>query len=148
MQLKNQNKMELFDKSLENKPDSVNPDNSKLFELLEIYQKQNGEDDSYNNVILELMNGNSFLLLPSENDNENIVGWTEIEKDKTLKLNCVFNLDGLKVLGAFTDEEALLNWAKKPTQYTALSSKAVMKICEENLIERIVINSNLPTMFV
>ena len=63
-------------------------------------------------------------------------------------ITCVYNLDGLKVLGAFTDENALLSWAKKPTQYTSLSSKDVLKLCEEQLIERIVINSDLPTMFV
>lgn len=45
---------------------SSNPDNSRLFKLLEIYQKQNGKGDSYKNVVLELMNGNSFLLLPSQ----------------------------------------------------------------------------------
>ncbi len=57
-------------------------------------------------------------------------------------------MDGLKVLGAFTDEESLLSWAKKPTAYTALESKAVLELCEKELIERIVINSDLPTMFV
>jgi SseB protein N-terminal domain len=140
--------MGLFDKLFGNKPTATNPDNSRLFQLLEIYQKQNGKGDSYKNVVLELMNGNSFLLLPSQNDNESSGAWTTAEKNTTLKLTCVYNLDGLKVLGAFTDENALVNWTKKPTQYTALSSKDVMKLCEEQLIERIVINSELPTMFV
>jgi hypothetical protein len=140
--------MGLFDKLFGNKSKPTNPDNSKLFKLLEIYQTQNGEGDSYKNVILELMNGNSFLLLPSVNDNENSDTWTTAKKDTTLKLTCVYNLDGLKVLGAFTDENALLSWAKKPTQFTGLSSQDVLKLCEENLIERIVINSDLPTMFV
>ena len=116
--------------------------------MLETYQRQNGEDDSYKNVILELMNGNSFLLLPSENDNENLDTWTTAKIDTTLKLTCIYNLEGLKVLGAFTDENALLSWAKKPTQFTGLSSQDVLKLCEENLIERVVINSDLPTMFV
>jgi SseB protein N-terminal domain len=140
--------MGLFDKLFGNKSKPTNPDNSKLFQLLEIYQKQNGKGDSYKNVILELMNGNSFLLLPSENDNENSDTWTTTKTDTTLKLTCIYNLDGLKVLGAFTDENALLSWAKKPTQFTGLSSQDVLKLCEEDLIERIVINSDLPTMFV
>lgn len=140
--------MGLFDKLFGSKTKPTNPENSRLFELLEIYQKQSGNGDSYKSVVLELMNGNSYLLLPSENDNEISDTWTTTKKETTLKLTCVFNLDGLKVLGAFTDENALLSWAKKPTQYTALSSKDVMKLCEENLIERIVINSDLPTMFV
>jgi len=42
----------------------------------------------------------------------------------------------------------LFSWAKKPRQYTALLSKDVLKLCEDNLIDRIVINSDLPTMFV
>lgn len=140
--------MGLFDKLFGSKPKLTNPDNSNLFELLEIYRKQNGKGDSYNNVVLELMNGNSFLLLPSQNDNEGSGTWTTAQKDTTLKLTCVYNIDGLKVLGAFTDENSLLVWAKKPTQYTALSSKDVLKLCEEQLIERIVVNSDLPTMFV
>jgi hypothetical protein len=140
--------MGLFGKLFGNKSEPTHPDNSKLFKLLEVYQKQNGRGDSYKNIVLELMNGNSFLLLPSQNDNEGLETWTTAEKDTTLKLTCVYNLDGLKVLGAFTDEKSLLSWAKKPTQYTALSSKDVLKLCEEQLIERIVVNSDLPTMFV
>lgn len=140
--------MRLFDKFLSSKHKHRTPDNSRLFELLNIYQKLNGQGDSYKNVVLELMNGNSFLILPSQNDNQNPEGWTTLEKEKTLNLTCIFHLDGLKVLGAFTDENALLSWAKQPTEYTAVSSKDVMKLCEENLIERIVINSDLPTMFV
>lgn len=140
--------MVFFDKLFSSKTKTTNPDNSRLFKLLEIYQRQNGKNDSYKNVVLELMNGNSFLLLPSQNDNEGSETWTTAQEDTTLKLTCVYNLDGLKVLGAFTDENSLLAWAKKPTQYTALSSKDVLKLCEEQLIERIVINSDLPTMFV
>jgi len=140
--------MGIFDKLFGNKPKPTNPENSKLFELLDAYQKQNGKGDSYKNVVLELMNGNSFLLLPSENDNEGSDTWTTAQNDTTLKLTCIYNLDGLKVLGAFTDEDALLNWAKKPTQFTGLSSQDVLKLCEENFIEKVVINSDLPTMFV
>lgn len=140
--------MGLFDKLFGTKPKPKNPENSRLFELLDIYQKQNGKGDSYKNVVLELMNGNSFLLLPSKNYYKSSDTWTTAQKDTTLKLTCIFKLDGLKVLGTFTDDNALLSWAKKPTQYTGLSSQDVLKLCEENLIERIVINSDLPTMFV
>jgi len=60
------------------------------------------------NVVSELLNGNSFLLLPSENDGSNPDTWKTAQENTELKLTCVFNLDGLKVLGAFTDENALL----------------------------------------
>ena len=141
--------MGLFDKLFGgNKSKQTNPDNSKLFELLSIYQRDNGKGDSYKNVVHELMNGDSFLLLPSVNDNEGSGEWTTTDKPKTLQLTSIYDLDGLKVLGAFTSEDELLNWAKKLTQYTALPSKDVIKLCQEKLIERIVINSDAPTMFV
>jgi len=140
--------MALFDKLFGGNKKQTNPENSKLFELIEIYQKQSGKGDSYKNVVLELMNGNSFLLLPSKIDNELSTSWTTASTDTTLQLTCIYNLDGLKVLGAFTDEQSLLNWTKQPTQYTALSSKDILQLCEEQLIERIVINSDQPTMFV
>lgn len=141
--------MGLFNKWFASKPKATTqPDNTKLFQLLEIYQQQNGKGDSYKNVVLELMNGNSYLLLPSQNDDEGTRTWTTTETNTSLKLTCVFDLDGLKVLGAFTDEASLVAWSKKPTQYTALPSKDVLKLCEEQLIERIVINSDLPTMLV
>lgn len=140
--------MGIFDTLFGNKSKKSNPENSRLLELLNIYEKKQGKADSYKNVLLELMNGNSFLLLPSENDNKLTENWSTSKKDTSLNLTCVFILDGLKVLGAFTDEESLLSWAKKPTAYTALESKAVLELCEKELIERIVINSDLPTMFV
>ena len=140
--------MRLFDKLFGGSKKQTTPENSKLFELIEIYQKQNGGGNSYKNVVLELMNGNSFLLLPSQNDNELSTSWTTTKTDTTLKLTCIYNLDGLKVLGAFTDEQSLLNWTKQPTQYTAVSSKDILKLCEEQLIERIVINSDQPNMIV
>ena len=36
------NKMGIFDKLFGKRTEPTNPDNSKLFKLLEIYQKQNG----------------------------------------------------------------------------------------------------------
>ncbi|MDV6168589.1 SseB family protein [Flavobacterium sp. DG1-102-2] len=78
---------------------------------------------------------------------ENQESATEGES-KTLRLSSVFNIDGINVLGAFTDEQALFSWAKQPIPYKMLESKDVIKLCEETTISRIVINSGLPTMFV
>jgi hypothetical protein len=139
--------MGLFDKLFGTKK-TTQPDNGKLFKLLEIYEQQNGTGDSYKNVVLELMHGNSYLLLPSQHDNEGSGTWKTLDSNSTLKLTCVHNLDGLKVLAAFTDEASLMAWSKEAIQYTALASKDVLKLCEEQLIERIVINSDLPNMFV
>jgi hypothetical protein len=140
--------MGLFHKLFGGSKKQTDPENSRLLELIEIYQKQNGKGEAYKNVVLELMKGNSFLLLPSHNDNELSTSWTNAKTGTTLKLTCIYNLDGLKVLGAFTDEQSLLNWAKQPTQYTAVASKAILNLCEEQLIQRIMINSNQPNMFV
>ena len=119
---------------------------SKLSNLLDTYQKQKGAGDSYKDVIMELLNGDSLLYLPSPPDSpENQESATE---SKTLRLSSVFNIDGINVLGAFSDENALFTWAKQPVPYKMLESKDVLKLCEETSIGRIVINSGLPTMFV
>ena len=121
---------------------------SKLSILLDTYQEQNGKGDTYKDVILELLNGDSLLLLPSDNDGLGNNEQDTASESKTLKLSSVFNVDGVKVLGAFTDEKALFSWAKQPIPYKMLESKDVLKLCEETAIGRIVINSGLPTMFV
>lgn len=127
----------------------MNPDNTKLLGLINTYYKQEGKGDSYMNVILELMNGNSMLLLPSANDTpEEQKALTEAEHTKTLKLSSVFNHEGIRTLCVFTDEETLSDWAKKPMPYKMLVSKDVLQLCEMSSILRIVINTGTPTMFV
>jgi hypothetical protein len=76
--------MSIYEKLFRKKPKAtIQPDNTKLFELLEIYKQQNGKGDSYKNVVLELMNGNSYLLLPSKNENQGSGTWGTIEKSTT-----------------------------------------------------------------
>ena len=83
------NRMGLF-----NKLKSMNTNNSKLLDLIATYYKQEGKDNSYMNVIQELMNGNSTLLLPSANDTpEEQKALTEAGHTKTLRLSSVFNHD-------------------------------------------------------
>jgi hypothetical protein len=60
--------MSLLNKLFRKNSDPDNPDNTKLIGLLEIYWKSNGAGDSYKNVVLELMNGNSFLIFPTQNN--------------------------------------------------------------------------------
>lgn len=141
--------MGLFNKLFKDKSKQNDPDNTRLLELINIYWKQNGKGDTYKNVVLELMNGNSFLMFPTKNGlKAETTGWTVFQQNAIIKLSSVVNLDGLKVLGAFTDEQAMLNWTKKPTEYTSMRSQAVLQICEENNINRIVINTDQPNMFV
>lgn len=124
-----------------------NPDNTRLTYLLDIY-RQHPSNDNYRAVLDEITNGNSFLLLPSANDNTNTIGWQTAEVGTTLNLASVFNLDGLKVLGAFSDETALVKWTKRETQYTAIKTQDLIDFCKQNNIDRIVINSDQKNMFV
>lgn len=124
------------------------PENSKLVLLLEKYGK-NPTQENYKEAFDEIINGNSFLILPSINDENTVKDkWTTIKKGATLQLTSVFDQDGLIVLGAFTSPENLLEWSKKETQYKMLKSKDVIDFCQMEGIDRIVIDSLMSTMFV
>lgn len=126
--------------------ESKDPDNTRLTYLLDIYA-QHPSNDNYSSVLKEINDGNSFLLLPSVN-NKNTIGWETTKEGTTLNLASVFNLDGLKVLGAFSDETALVNWSNRKTEYTAIRTQDLIDFCKQNNIDRIVINSDQKNMFV
>lgn len=137
----------LFGKKETAETTETKPDNTVLIDLIRTYNKTTDVDD-YKKVINELMTGNSFLLLPSINEGTPYEGWKMTEKGAKLKLKSIFNIDGLKVLGAFTSENTLLQWAKESRQYTGMHSKDVIAFCEENLIDRVVIDNDTDTFFV
>jgi hypothetical protein len=123
------------------------PDNAKLFELLNRYSKDN-KYNNYKKVVEELTEGNAYLLLPSTIDyGDKYKSWTPVEEGQKIDLGIYF-VDGLKAIAAFSSEEALFTWKKKVTKYVSLPSKAIIEICEANGIDRIVVDSNLPTMVV
>lgn len=141
--------MGLFNKLFPDKSKPNNPDNSRLLGLLDTYWKENGKGDSYKNVVLELMNGDSFLMFPTKNDFKTYPNnWTTTEKEMTFKMQSLLNVDGLKVLVAFTDEQGLMTWVKKPTEYTAMRAQDILKFARDNDVSRIIINNDLPNMFV
>jgi hypothetical protein len=146
--------MKFFKNLFDNKPEQENkaaPENTRLIFLINNWS-QHRSNENYKLVVEELLNGNSYLILPSLNSGDpTITGqdWRTTEKDTKLQLTSVHNLDGLKVLGAFTDEKALLAWTQqKATTYTALKAKAALELCEDSSINTIVINSGSPNMFV
>ena len=94
------------------------------------------------------MDGAYFLYLPTQNDGKSDHQWKTLEQGSELKLKSVFNLDGLKVLAAFSSEMALSEWSENPSTFSALNSKDVLSLCEANGIDRIVIDSKQSTMFV
>ncbi|HVU96891.1 MAG TPA: SseB family protein [Puia sp.] len=125
------------------------PDNTRLLQLLDVYWMTDGKGNTYKNVVLELMNGNSFLLLPGPNEVcKQSDDWITTQEAMTLKLSSLYTHDGLKVLAAFTDEKALLEWSKKPCPYASMRSQDLLELCEANGIKRIVINNNSSNTFV
>lgn len=123
-------------------------DNIRLIRLLDTWGREESEH-SFKAVLHELFEGSSYLLLPTINDEREATGeWVTLEKGSTIKLTSVFEEDGVKVLAAFSDEDALSRWTESETPYTALASKSVFDMCREMGIDRIVINSGQKNMFV
>ena len=135
--------MNFSKKFFSSKPES-HPENIRLSFLLNNYS-ENTSQTNYGLVLKELKEGNSFLILPTVNE-KYVDDWTVTNEEAKLKLTSVFDLDGLKVLGAFSDEKSLLIWSKKPTPYTAVRSQAVLEMCQEINVSRIVINSGSPNI--
>ncbi|HMK26018.1 MAG TPA: enhanced serine sensitivity protein SseB C-terminal domain-containing protein [Chitinophagaceae bacterium] len=129
------------------KVENKTPDNTRLTYLLNIYG-QHPSNENYRAVLDEITTGNSFLLLPSANENGNSNGWQTAQVGTTINLASIFNLDGLRVLGAFSDEIALVKWTNRETQYTAIKTQDLVDFCKQNNVDRIVINSNQKNMFV
>ena len=141
--------MNFLKKLFGRKPDEKkrDPENTQLIYLLNIWGEHQSTEN-YQAVVKEILEGNSFLLLPSENDNSGPRTWKTLDVGATLKLKSVFNVDGLQVLGAFSDEHALLEWFKGETGYTAMKTQDLIEFCKQNGIDRIVINSDQKNMLV
>ena len=118
-----------------------------MFQLLDDYIKDN-KYDNYKKVVAELTDGNAFLVLPTDHDNdEKFKTWSPVLEGHKIKIGIYF-IDGLKATAAFTSEEALFVWKAKTTKYVSLPAKTVIEICEANDIDRIVVDSGLRTMVV
>src|SRR5688572_29051653 len=123
------------------------PDNTRLIYLLNIYGDHRSQEN-YKAVLDEIMTGNSYLILPSSNKENNTHQWKKAEDGTTIGLTSVFNIDGLKVLGAFSDQSSLVKWTNRKTQYTAIKTQDLVDFCKTNHFDRIVINSDQKNMFV
>ncbi len=122
-------------------------DNKELISLLlDFNQSQSGE--MYTKIVASLQADNHILLLPSINDTDSTNDWRELHGGSELKLNCIFNVNGIKVLAAFTSESAMNSWAKSSISYTAIKSSDVMKMSLQWDVDRIVIDSDQASMFV
>jgi hypothetical protein len=123
------------------------PDNTRLLKLIDQYIVDS-EYESYKKVVLELEEGNAYLLLPSDNDwGENFPDWAPSPTGLKMKLG-TWVINGLKTTAAFTSEQVLFEWAQKPIKYVSLRSQAVLDLCEANGICRVVVDDRLRTMVV
>lgn len=141
--------MGIFDKvfgSANDNSKSNTPRNVKLVTLLNRFASDS-TTENYQAVVNELQIGQSFLIIPSVNDGESKSSEWHIHSGKTLKLTSVIDLQGIRTLLVFSDEEAMLEWSQKPADYKSIVSKDLLEFCMGTDIYRIVININQRNMF-
>jgi hypothetical protein len=89
------------------------------------------------------------LLLPTpELVQAGVTGWHLTTSGQKISLASVYTLDDQQVLAAFTDEQALLNWSKKPCPYVSLGGQTVLELCESNNFSKLLINNRSENTFV
>lgn len=103
---------------------------------------------NYNAVLRELQNGHSYLLLPSNNESQVDADWTTSDQSFALKLKSIVEVDGKRVLAAFSDEDALAIWAKDDCEYTAMPTMDILDLCNREGIRNIAINIGQDSAFV
>jgi SseB protein N-terminal domain len=103
--------------------------------------------ENYHLVLDALNSLESFLIVPSVNEENETTQWRKLEPGAKLKLLSVVEINGLTTLLAFSDEEALAEWSKGGMAYKAIIAKDLMDFCTEQGIYRIVINIHQRNMF-
>jgi hypothetical protein len=130
------------------RPYPASPDNKHLLALLSQYWKKQS-DNSYEQVVLEIMHGNCFLLLPSRKEYQSeIAGWHRTTSAQKIDLASLFSVEDKKLLAAFTDEKALFAWSKKISPYVSLRGQSVLELCKVNAISQLVIDAGSDNPFV
>ncbi len=76
------------------------PDNTILVSLLNAWAKDMSKDN-YARVRKELMDGNSFLMLPSGKKGPISAGWNTTIETARIQLSSLYTIDAIKVLGAY-----------------------------------------------
>ena len=122
-------------------------DNSKLYSLIEEWLNANGKGKTYENVVLELLNGNSCLFVQTHGEQVNETKtYVSGENDK-LKIG-IYEIDGKKYFGAFTELDLLEKWLKVRGSYAKISSKVLLEMADKTEVNGIIINSSYRNMFV
>ncbi|MEZ4787837.1 MAG: SseB family protein [Flavobacterium haoranii] len=127
------------------------PNNTNLLATIKAFQN-NQTQETFMAVFNELQGNNAFLLIPTTEPivgkDRNAEGWSTIEKGTQMSFTSVFEVEGQKILGAFTSQDKLMNWATETKPFASLPARDVLDIAIQNGIEKIVIDSNQDTMFV
>lgn len=127
------------------------PNNFNLLTVIKAF-RNNQNEETFMAVLNELQGNNAFLLVPTTEPivgkDRNEEGWSTIEKGTQMSFTSVFEVEGQKVLGAFTSQQNLMNWANETKSFASLPARDVLDIAIQNGIEKIVIDSNQDTMFV
>ncbi|MFC4739889.1 SseB family protein [Flavobacterium ponti] len=126
------------------------PNNTNLLAKIKSFQN-NQSQETFMAVLEELQGDNAFLLVPTsspvtgENPEK---GWTTLEKGAQLSFTSVFEVEGKLVMGVFTSQATLMNWASETKPFVTLPAKEVLEIAVENKVSQIIIDSNQESMFV
>jgi hypothetical protein len=127
------------------------PNNKQLLENIKIFQG-NKNQETFMSVFEELQGENAFLVVPTaepiKGENRDKNGWSTIEKGTAMTFTSVFEVEGQKVMGAFTSQAALTIWSQETKPFVSIPAKDLLEIAMQNDIEKIIIDSNQETMFV
>ena len=122
-------------------------ENSKLLSLIDNWLETGNSGNSYENVVLELLNGNSHLFIEAIKSVGIEEGISIGGKDSKLTFG-IYEIENKKYLGAFTDLKLLEDWLKKPSRYVKLESKTLLQMADEIDVDGIVINTSYKNAFV
>lgn len=126
------------------------PNNDKLLEKIKAFQTHQNQE-TFMNVLEELQGENAFLLVPTAapvTGETPEKGWTTLEKGAQLSFTSVFEVEGKLIMGVFTSQATLMNWATETKPFVTLPAKEVLEIAVEHRISQVIIDSNQESMFV
>lgn len=126
------------------------PDNTNLLTKIKAFQVSQNQE-TFMAVLEELQGENAYLLVPTsspvtgENPEK---GWTTIEKGAQISFTSVYEMEGKFIMGVFTSQATLMNWATETKPFVTLPAKEVLEIAVEHRISQLIIDSNQESMFV
>lgn len=126
------------------------PNNNKLLAKIKAFQAHQNQE-TFVAVLEELQGDNAFLLVPTAapvTGETPEKGWTTLEKGAQLSFTSVFEMEGKLVMGVFTSQATLMNWATETKPFVTLPAKEVLEIAVEHQISQVIIDSNQESMFV